>query len=404
MAIGGLIGIEREKETEDKFAGIRTLTLLCGAAPVMVFYSNISGYPWMVGIYLGLAVLIALAIAYIRFTISGSDVGFTTSVAVFFVALLGVLVGYGEFLVATAVAIIVAFLLAEKQKLLSYIDQLSYKELSDSMMLAALVFIVYPILPTEPVGPYDAINLREILIFAVFVLLIEFSSYISMRQFGGSKGLAVTGVLAGGANSFATAGIMARMANQSKKAIDSASSALLLATVSMIVRNIGLAMVIAVSIIWVIWIPGLVMVGVTLVTVAILWTRSDTHENFEIDFDSPFSFKAAVKFSIVYVLIKLTGVFSQELLGETGLYVTSYAGGLISSAAVAVTAATLVNSGEATVEVAAGMVILGILASLTSKIVLIEFINGEMRWKAAAPMGLTGVAGLAVYFLLYPPF
>jgi uncharacterized membrane protein (DUF4010 family) len=194
------------------------------------------------------------------------------------------------------------------------------------------------------------------------------------------------------------------MANQSAKAIDSASSALLLATVSMIVRNIGLAMIIAVSIIWVLWIPGLVMVGVTLLTVAILWTRSETHQNFEIDFDSPFSFKAAIKFSIVYVLIKLTGVFSQEFLGETGLYVTSYAGGLISSAAVAVTAATLVNLGETSIEVAAGMVILGILASLTSKIVLIEFINGEMRWKAAAPMVLTGVAGIGIYFLLYPPF
>ncbi len=402
VAIGGLIGLEREKEKEDKFAGLRTLALLCGAGPVMVYYAEIAGYPALVGIYLILAVVLSLAIAYIRYTIVDEDIGFTTSVAVFFVALLGVLVGYGQLLEATSIAIIMAFLLAEKEKMLSYVDRLSYEELSDSMKLAALVFILYPILPAEPVGPLNAVNLREVLVFAIFVLMIEFSSFISMRQLGGSKGLAVTGILAGGANSFATAGVMARMANQSREALDSASSALLLATVSMIVRNIGLAAVIAVSILWVIWLPALVMIGLTLLMATVLWYKSENHENFDIDLDSPFSFKSAAKFAVVYIVIKITGVVSQEFLGEIGLYGTAYLGGLISSAAVAVTAGSMVASGETSVEAASGMVILGILASLSSKIILVEVINGEMRWKAAAPMGLVGTVGLLVYFILYP--
>ena len=403
VAIGGLIGLEREKEKGDKFAGLRTLALLCGAAPVMVFYAEVAGYPWMVGIYLTLAALLAIAIAYLRFVVSKETLGFTTSVAVFFVALLGLLVGYGHFLEATSIAIIMAFLLAEKKKMLSYVDRLSYQELSDSMKLAALVFILYPILPADPIGPFAAVNLREVLVFAIFVLMIEFSSFVSMRQFGGSKGLAVTGVLAGGANSFATAGVMARMANQSREALDSASSALLLATVSMILRNIGLAAVIAVSILWVVWLPGLVMIGLTLVIAAMLWSRSETQEHFDIDLDSPFSFKSAAKFATVYIAIKITGVVSQEFFGDIGLYATAYLGGLISSAAVAVTAGSMVSSGEASVEAAAGMVLLGILASLSSKIILVEIINGEMRWKAAVPMGLVGTAGLVVYFILYPP-
>jgi len=402
IAIGGLIGLEREKE-DNKFAGLRTLALLCGAAPVMVYYADSSGHSWMVGIYLMLAAALAVAIAYIRFVISGGDVGFTTSVVVFFVALLGVLVGYGLVLEATSIAILVVFLLAEKETMLGYVDRLSYQELSDSIKLGALVFILYPILPTEPIDPFGAVNLREVLVFAVFVLMIEFAAYISMRQFGGSKGLAVTGTLAGGANSFATAGVLARMTTQSRDALDSASSALLLATVSMIVRNIGLAAIIAISILWVVWLPGLVMVGLALVIAAMLWYQDESTGDFDIDLDSPFSFKAAAKFAVVYIAIKITGVLSQEFLGEAGLYATAYAGGLVSSAAVAVTAGSLVSAGEVRVEAAAGMVILGILASLSSKIVLVEIINGDMRWKAAGPMGLVGVAGLAVYFMMYPP-
>ncbi len=400
IAIGGLIGLEREKEPSDKFAGLRTLALLCGSGPVMVYYAELVGEPLLVGLYVLLAIAIALAIVFIRFSLARGEIGFTTSVTVFLVALLGILVGYGRFFEATSIAIITAFLLAEKEQMMTYVDNLTYQELSDSMKLGALVFILYPILPSDPVGPYGVIQLREVLLFAIFVLLIEFSSYVSMRQFGGSTGLQVTGLLAGGANSFATAGVMARMANQSRDAIDSASSALLLATVSMIVRNVGIASVIAVAILWAVWLPAVVMILLTMVMAYGVLKRGETHANFDIDLDSPFSFTAAAKFAIVYVAITLVSVVAHELFGSAGLYATAFFGGLVSSAAVAVSAATVFNEGSVTVEPAGGMVMLGIMASLTSKIVLVETVNGEMRYTAVVPMVFTGVAGLVAYALV----
>jgi len=366
----------------------------------MVYYAELVGEPLLVGLYVLLAIAIALAIVFIRFSLARGEIGFTTSVTVFLVALLGILVGYGRFFEATSIAIITAFLLAEKEQMMTYVDNLTYQELSDSMKLGALVFILYPILPSDPVGPYGVIQLREVLLFAIFVLLIEFSSYVSMRQFGGSTGLQVTGLLAGGANSFATAGVMARMANQSRDAIDSASSALLLATVSMIVRNVGIASVIAVAILWAVWLPAVVMILLTMVMAYGVLKRGETHANFDIDLDSPFSFTAAAKFAIVYVAITLVSVVAHELFGSAGLYATAFFGGLVSSAAVAVSAATVFNEGSVTVEPAGGMVMLGIMASLTSKIVLVETVNGEMRYTAVVPMVFTGVAGLVAYALV----
>ncbi|AUX08269.1 Mg2+ transport system protein [Halalkaliarchaeum desulfuricum] len=399
FAIGGLIGLEREKE-EEKYAGLRTLALLCGSGPVIVYYGELSGYPQLTGLYLTLALVLAIGVAAVRYSVAREDLGFTTSVTVFLVALLGVLVGYGRYVEASSIAIITVFVLAKKRHMRSYVENLTYQELTDSLKLAALVFILYPILPTEPIDPYGVVSLREVLVFAIFVLLIEFAAYVSMRQFGGSKGLQITGLLAGMANSFATAAVMARMANQSKEALDSASSGIMLSVISMIVRNVGLASILAFAIFWTIWQPAVVMIVIGFAIAYVLFQWGEQYDDFDIEIDSPFSFRSAAKFAAIYIAITVVSVAAQELFGDVGLLATAYTGGLVSSAAVSVSAATVYNQGAASVEAAGGMVMLGIMASLTSKIVLVELINGRMRLKAMLPMTIVGIVGLGIYLLL----
>lgn len=401
IATGALIGLERERRTERKFAGLRTMALLSAAGPIIVEIARIEGQPLLIGIYLALAIGLAFAIVTIRFLLYGEGMGFTTSVTVFLVALLGLLIGYDRIIESTAIAIAVVLILSERERLHGYVDSLTDVELRDSLKLGALVFILYPILPGEAIDPFGIVIPQEVLLFAIFVLLIEFCSYIMMRQFGGSKGLAVTGLLAGGANSFAAAGVLARLANRSREALTAASFALLLATLAMIIRNVGIAVVLAVELAELLWQPALVMGGLTLASAAVLWHRDERHEDLGIDLDSPFSFKSAAKFSVAYVLILVVSVGAQQLFGGAGLLATAFAGGLVSSAAVSVTAATVFNEGTAAAELAVGMVVLGIVASLTSKIVLVEWINGEMRTRAVVPMGLVGLAGLAVSLLLW---
>lgn len=396
IATGGLIGMERERRPERKFAGLRTLALLCGIGPIVVSVSISEEYPLFIAIYLALAAAIGISIAYIRFAISGPEVGLTTSVTVFLVALLGVLIGYGRLFESTSIAIITVLLLAERDRLHGYVDRLSDEELRASVQLAALGFILYPILPTDPIDPFGVVVLREVLLFAIFVLLIEFSSFVLMRQFGGSKGLAVTGLLAGSANSLATAGVVARVANRTPTALDAASFALLLATASMIVRNVGLAVVLAAELLPYVWLPALAMLGVTIAIAAVIGHHGE-RTSFEIELGSPLSFAAATKFSAAYVGILVVSVVAEEFFGEMGLYATAFVGGLVSSAAVSVSAATVFNEGTAPAEATVGMIVLGIVASLTSKIVLVEALNGEMRTKAVVPMAVVGSVGLVVF-------
>ncbi|MFB6113368.1 MAG: MgtC/SapB family protein [Halodesulfurarchaeum sp.] len=399
MALGALIGIERERRS-GKYAGLRTLTILAGSGPAIVYYADVVHHHWVIAIYLSLAAALALFIAYIRFQIQGSDVGLTTSVTVFMVALLGVLVGYGLLIEATGIAIVATFLLAERKQLHDYVDQLTDDELIDAIKLGALIFILYPILPTEPIDPWGAIHLRKVLVFAVFVLLIQFAAYISMRQIGGSRGLQVTGILGGGANSLATAGVMARMANRSENAIDAASSGLLLAAGSMVLRNVALASISAFVLFWTLWPAAAGLLGVLVGFSLLGWHQRPKTGDIDIDMESPFSFRSAAKFAAVYMAISIASTLSEQFFGDIGLYVTAYAGGLVSSAAVAVSAGSLLSNGSTSVEAATGMVVLGIIASLSSKIVLIEVVNDNMRTKATVPMVLSAMVGATIFFVL----
>lgn len=399
IATGGLIGLERERLPTRKYAGLRTLALLCGAGPIVVYVAQWEDQPIFIGIYLGLAVGFAILIAYIRFSLKKEAVGLTTSVTVFLVALLGILVGYGQFFESTSIAIVLVVLLAEKERLHRYVQGVSDRELIDSLTLAALVFILYPILPTEPVDPFGVVALRQILLFTIFVLTIEFASYVLMRQVGGSRGLAVTGLLGGGANSLATASVLAQLSTQSRDTLHAASTAVVLATVSMILRNVGIAVVLAFGMLWVLWLPTVAMIGVSVIIAGLIWNVGDTQSQFDVGFDSPLSWIDAGKFALAYVSILIASVLAEAVFSDLGLYATAFAGGLVSSAAVSVTAATVLTDGTVGVEQAAGMVVLGIIASLTAKIVLIDLINRRMRPTATVPLAVIGLVGVTVFVL-----
>jgi uncharacterized membrane protein (DUF4010 family) len=173
----------------------------------------------------------------------------------------------------------------------------------------------------------------------------------------------------------------------------------LLATGSMIARNAAIASVLALPLLWVLWPPVAVMLFLALGIASLGLMRGETAEEYDFDFESPFSFVAAGKFAVAYVGVVLASVVGEELLGELGLYATSFAGGLVSSAAVSVSAATVHSNGSIGAEPAAGMVLLGIVASLGAKVVLVEMVNDEMRTRATLPMVVIGLAGLLVYLL-----
>ncbi|MDY6778859.1 MAG: MgtC/SapB family protein [Candidatus Nanohaloarchaea archaeon] len=400
VAIGGLIGSERENEPERKFAGLRTLALLCGVAPAFVLLAEMTGSVMFVLLYLSLAILLAMAVLAIRMDVAEESIGVTTSVAVVVVAVLGVLVGYNMYFEATSIVLIATFLLAQKERMHDYVNQLTDEEISDALVLGMLVFVLLPILPNHAVGPYSAVNPQKVLLLAIFVLLIQFVAFVSMRQIGHSRGLFVTGLLGGMANSFATAGVLARLSQDEPETYHVAASSFMLATISMILRNTAIATVLAASIFSVLFYPVAGMLAVAILFAVYLKHGETFEEELDTPIESPFSYVAAAKFALVFIGISVASSLAEVFVGDVGLYATAFIGGLVSSTAVATSAATLLSQGSAGLEVASGMVLLSMGASITSKIVLVELINKELRWYVTFPLLVILVSGLAVFVVL----
>ncbi len=404
MALGGLIGLEREHAEHKKYAGIRTLTLLTGIAPGIVALTEISGSTAFLPVYLFLAVAVSIGVVAVRVNLEGEKIGFTTSTAVFASSVIGLLIGFNMYSEGISIAILVALVLAEKEKLHSYVDKLSEEEITSAFQLGVLAFVLLPVLPSTAVDPFKAVVPQEVMLIAVFVLSIEFLSYISMRQLGPSSGIYLTGLLGGAASSFATTGVLSRIGKESPDMEDPAASAILLSTVSMMVRNIGVATVIFLPVISsgqllkTLYLPVAGMV-IPLLFIAYL-DRGEKGEGFEMPIHSPFSLRSGIKFASIYIIVSIVSVTGAEMTGEAWVLIAAFAGGMASSAAVTTSAATSFMAGTLGAGTGSAMILLSIAGSLASKLGIIELVNPSLRVKVGGPLLMSAVVGLALFTVI----
>lgn len=116
IAMGGLIGLEREHEKKKPqvIAGVRTfpLTALSG-----VLFSFLSGAVGMRFIEVGVIIFggFSIILAYLKYEIK--TIGITTSVALFITFLIGIYIQQGYVLEAGFVTVVVTVLLLTKERL-----------------------------------------------------------------------------------------------------------------------------------------------------------------------------------------------------------------------------------------------------------------------------------------------
>jgi uncharacterized membrane protein (DUF4010 family) len=197
LGVGFLVGVERGWKHRDapegtRAAGLRTHALIgllggiCGALLPVV--GN-----------LGFAALaLAFAAAFIAFKVRESqkddDVSVTGTIAGLMVFALGVYAMAGDLRVTAAAGVTLVGLLAFKEALHGWLDNVTWKELRSALLILAATAIALPLLPDRTIDPWDAINPRELWLLTIFVAGASFAGYIAVRVLGGDLG-----VLAGAA-------------------------------------------------------------------------------------------------------------------------------------------------------------------------------------------------------------
>jgi uncharacterized membrane protein (DUF4010 family) len=401
LALGLLIGLERERRGKE--AGLRTFGFICllgalGGSLGMPFALLILALVGMLAVLLNIQTLRAD---------QGTEL--TTSAAMLVTCMAGILCGQGHTISPAAVMVMATALLAWKERLAGFSMGLTEGEMRSALLLAILAIVIYPALPSGAVGPWHLIEPRAAWVTVILIAGIGFVNYILWKLYG-TRGTELSGFLGGLVNSnFTVIELSSRVGRASGEFVDAAYRGILLATGAMIVRNAGLLLILAPLAFFSSLAAFALMMVASAALVFVSYRRRDTQAvatASEIKLDLPFSLPLALKYGVVFLVLHIVGGFTQRQFGDTGFYVVSMVGGLMSSASAVAAAATLASSGSLSPTVAAHG---AVLASFTSIAFSLSFVlrthNRALVGRLAGAMvfvAISGLVGVLIWGSVHP--
>lgn len=365
LAIGLLIGFERQWAQKDY--GVRTfsLTALLGVLSTMI--SPAITATSLVG------VLLLVVLMNTRTLLADRALEGTTSITLIVTFVLGTLVGAGHIFTPVAAAIVTTMLLSLKPEFTRFTGGLRPEEIRSALILGMLGFVIWPLLPNRYIDPWKLLQPRHAWITVLVVACLSFVNYVLLRLYG-SRGVSVTAFFGGLVSSkaavtelstsLANAGLLAQL-----------FAAVELTSVAMYLRNALILAIFARSTLKVAALPFLGMTGVALYFAR----RKDAtpiEGQVKLALSSPVSLRKVGVFAGLFLGIEIFGVLATRLVGHAGLSLVSAIGGLVSSASATAAAATLAMGGRVAPEQAA---IASVIAALVSTLVSLFLVRRQVR-------------------------
>ena len=399
LGVGLMIGVVRERTQPPHLlqAGTRTHALVALLGCVA----------WMLGMPVFIAALVALA----ALTLGGymksaqDDPGLTGEVALLLSGLLGGL-SVMQAPLAAALGVLVAILLQAKAPLQKISREwISEREIQDALLLGAAALVVMPLLPSEPLDPWDAVSPMMVWRIVVLVMAVGMFGHLAQRMLGARWGLAIAGFFSGFASSTAAVTSLGQQAKaDSAVTVPSAAAALLANLASLLLFVAVVAAVSPALLQATVW--GFAGAAVLLLAVtAVLLLRVSGGQG-ELQAGADKSGKPGQSFKLTQALliagliagVSILAAWLEELFGHTGALVAAVMVALAEVHAAAAGVAQLAANGGMELEVARWGILAVLAASCVSK-GGIAFACGGWRYGVLVGAGLAamlagGAAGL----------
>lgn len=392
LMIGILIGIEREHWRTSKkiYAGVRTFTITCLIGMLATFMQPYVSFDILLVTTIFMVFSCILMVYAVNIVYGRS--GLTSAIALFFTYLLGIMVGSGMFLVPIVFAVVLTFVLIEKKSLHSLAEHLSEKDIAGALKFLAVVFVLYPLVPSEPI--YDVLNLKSAILIVVLVSSISFVNYLSLKKMGSKGGIAYSGLLGGLVSSEATIVALANISRRRINLTENVYMGSMLAVISMLIRDIVIAIIVDTSgRTALLMLPPFLLMGLVTVML-VLFERQKieiTQETLEIG--SPFALGPAFKFGLVFSIFLLLANTANTFAGPVGTYATAL-GGIVSSAAVTASVTALALGGNISYQTAAETAVMASIISTLTKPVFIKITGSkELFSRSLKPFILIVITG-----------
>ncbi|HXJ77168.1 MAG TPA: DUF4010 domain-containing protein [Candidatus Methylomirabilis sp.] len=380
LAVGMLVGFERESANKD--VGIRTfgLTALLGALSALI--SPHYGLAGMVG------VIVLIVFLNARSMMANQSLEITTSAALLVTYALGALVGLGHTFTPVAAAISMTLLLALKVELRRFAGGVSMDELRGAVLLGLIGLVIYPILPDRFIDRWELVNPQQSWVTVIVIASIAFLNYVLLRLYS-TRGLYWTAVLGGLVNSRAAVAELTAVGTGSRT-----PAVVLLVTLAMFMRNIVLLALFA---------PRALLTAVgpilAMACIALLFHtgRPDDEPGRELRLGSPVSFHRVLAYGLLFIGIEVIGTLAQRSFGNIGFLVASGLSGIASSASAAAAAANLSANGKITPELAGtATAIVSMVSALTNVPLVLKGLPRPLLFRISSSTALQVIVGVGV--------
>lgn len=398
VVLGLLIGIERgwsQRLEADglRVAGIRTFTLLgltgglAGEAASLVS-------PVLAAVIVGVAG-VALLIGY-RQSAARGEVSATTTIVGVLTLGIGVFAATGHGMMASLVAAIATVILSLRRQLHKWVGELTEPELHAIARFGLISLAILPLLPNQPLGPFEAWNPRQIWLVVVLVSGLSLVGYAVSKRLGATRGILAMAVAGSLVSSTAvTAAMAARIRNGEGRA-RTLVAAIAIASTVMFLRVVVLVSLLAPeALLALTFVAGpAIVVGAAYAAWAI-WGDGALTDTSPPSLRNPFDLGPALLLAAFVMAVSLVGRWALDRFGDAGLVTVLGISGMLDVDSAVITASGLPPGSLD--GVTAGLVFAAplIMNSLVKAGLTIAIAGGRAGWGAAVPLLLTVAAGLA---------
>ncbi|HWQ21087.1 MAG TPA: MgtC/SapB family protein [Methanotrichaceae archaeon] len=377
MLIGALVGTERQRRLVEAkvlgVAGLRTFTLISLLGTLSAYIAQRYDPNILVVAFGSMAVLVGFGY-YAAASRARGIIDFTSAVAAVLTFALGVLcISQDSIQLAVALAVLITWVLATRKITHHYVEEISETDILDTLKMAIVALVIYPLLPDETLDPFNVLNPRRIWLMVVLVSLIGYAGYLLMRMLGTQRGLSLTGFLGGLVSSTAVTTTMASQVRSDRSLTASSAFATVIASCTMFPRMLFIVLVVNRDLVLLI-LPSMGLMALTGIVLAyvLLWKNNyagPADEHKDVVLKDPFRLIPALTFGAFFAIILLASKIGSIYFGNAGAYAAGVISGLADVDAITLSMATLANTAIAP-GIAATSIVLAAMTNTMVKLII----------------------------------
>ena len=316
-----LIGLEREEHKTAAghyaFGGVRTFPLIGLIGYSMALLSGTQLLPLALGF---LVIGGFLSLSYWHKLSSAEYAGVTSEMSGLATYLVGALVYYEHFWIATTLSVASLFLLELKTGLEKLANRTAPAEILTLAKFLLLTAVILPILPNREFGPFH-LNPFKTWLVVVAVSTISYGSYILQKLTKGRGGIVLAAFLGGAYSSTLTTVVMSRRAAREDHPHLFAGG-ILIASGVMYIRLVALLALFSRQLMLLLALPFLVLAGLAM-AVGWIWARrpdarvDEVKREFEPN--NPLELMAAFLFALLFLAMMVATQLAVTYLGRAGV-------------------------------------------------------------------------------------